>query len=103
MDFSTIYRDRIPYLFKQVQIKGWVPKQPNAKVQEKTRSSSKKLSKAALKQSLKEAMDNIDDYSEDQIIKTVEDASSTESSSVDNGDMCNTQGLALAYMEFDNE
>ncbi|KAH0715140.1 hypothetical protein KY284_008045 [Solanum tuberosum] len=33
----------------KILVKGWVPKQPNAKVQEKARPSSKKLSKAALK------------------------------------------------------
>ncbi|KAG5629861.1 hypothetical protein H5410_001578 [Solanum commersonii] len=88
---------------KQIQVKGWVPKQPNAKVQEKARFSSKKLSKAALKQKLKEAMDNLDDYDEDQIMKMIEDAASTESSSEDNGDMCNPKGLALAYMEPDYE
>ncbi|KAH0665125.1 hypothetical protein KY285_026331 [Solanum tuberosum] len=86
-----------------VTVKGWVPKQPNAKVQEKTGSSAKKLSKAALKQKLKEAMDNLDDYDEDQIMKMIEDAASTESSSEDNGDMCNPKGLALAYMEPDYE
>ncbi|KAH0664623.1 hypothetical protein KY285_025829 [Solanum tuberosum] len=86
-----------------VTVKGWVPKQSNAKVQEKTGSSAKKLSKAALKQKLKEAMDNLDDYDEDQIMKMIEDAASTESSSEDNGDMCNPKGLALAYMEPDYE
>ncbi|KAG5569828.1 hypothetical protein H5410_059594 [Solanum commersonii] len=62
-------------------------RQSNAKVQEKARSSSKKLSKATLKQKLKEAMDNLDDYDEDQIMKMIEDAASTESSSEDSGDI----------------
>ncbi|KAG5587356.1 hypothetical protein H5410_047790 [Solanum commersonii] len=99
-NFST---ERIQHLCKQIQVKGWVPKQPNAKVQEKARSSSKKLSKAALKQKLKESMDNLDDYDEDQIMKMIEDAASTESRSEDNGDMCNPKGLALANMEHDYE
>ena len=43
-------------------------------------------------------MDKIDDYSEDQIMMMVIDAASRESTSEDNGDMCNTQGLALAYI-----
>jgi len=98
-NFSKANIERIQYLCKQVQVKGWVPKQPNIKAQEKTRSSSKKLSKAALKQKLKNAMDNLDDYDEDQIMMMIEDAASTESSSEDNGDMCNPKGLALAYME----
>uniref|UniRef100_M1DEN9 Uncharacterized protein n=1 Tax=Solanum tuberosum TaxID=4113 RepID=M1DEN9_SOLTU len=102
-NFSKINVDRIQYLCKQIQVKGWVPKQPNAKVQEKARSSSKKLAKAALKQKLKEAMDNLDDYDEDQIMKMIEDTASTKSSSEDNGNMCNPKGLALAYMEPDYE
>ncbi|KAG5576326.1 hypothetical protein H5410_056460 [Solanum commersonii] len=48
-NFSKSNVDRIQYLCKQIQVKGWIPKQPNAKVQEKARSSSKKLSKATLK------------------------------------------------------
>ncbi|KAH0778476.1 hypothetical protein KY290_004903 [Solanum tuberosum] len=92
--------DRIQYLCKQIQVKGWVPKQPNAKVQEKAKPF-KKLSKAALKQKLKEAMDNLDDYDEDQIMRIIEDTASTESSSEYNGHMCNPKGLALAYIEPD--
>lgn len=48
-------------------------------------------------------MDNIDDYSEDQIMKMIKDASSIESDTDDNGDMCSPQGLALAYMDPDYE
>ncbi|KAG5576454.1 hypothetical protein H5410_056588 [Solanum commersonii] len=79
-NFSKINVERIQHLYKQIQVKGWVPRQPNAK-------------------KLKEAMDNLDYYDEDQIMKMIEDAASTESSSEDNGDMCNPKGLALAYME----
>ncbi|KAG5575497.1 hypothetical protein H5410_055631 [Solanum commersonii] len=98
-EYESIDIERIQHLCKQIQVKGWVPRQPNVKVQEKARSSSKKLSKATLKQKLKEAMDNLDDYDEDQIMKMIEDAASIESSSEDNGDMCNPKGSALAYME----
>uniref|UniRef100_M1DJD8 Uncharacterized protein n=1 Tax=Solanum tuberosum TaxID=4113 RepID=M1DJD8_SOLTU len=98
-NFSKDNVERIQYLCKQIQVKGWVPKQPNVKAKEKAGPSAKKLSKAALKQKLKEAMDNIDKYDEVQIMKMIEDAASTESSSEDNGDMCNPKGLALAYME----
>ncbi|KAH0753194.1 hypothetical protein KY285_006342 [Solanum tuberosum] len=94
--------DRIQYMCKQIQVKGWISKQPNANVQDKAKLS-KKLSKAALKQKLKEAMDNLDDYDENQIMRMIEDAASTESSSEDNVDMCNPKGLALAYMEPDYE
>ncbi|KAG5631410.1 hypothetical protein H5410_003127 [Solanum commersonii] len=90
---NIIFKERIQHLCKQIQVKGWVPKQPNTKSQEKDKSSSKKLSKAALKQKLKDAIDNLDDYDEDQIMKMIEDAASTESSSEDNGDMCNPKGL----------
>ncbi|KAH0730220.1 hypothetical protein KY289_001408 [Solanum tuberosum] len=85
------------------QVKCWIPKQPDAKVQEKTRSSAKNLSKAALKQKLKEALDNMEKYDEHEIIKMIEDAASIESSSEDNGDMCDPKGLALAYMDRDYE
>ncbi|KAH0743047.1 hypothetical protein KY290_031040 [Solanum tuberosum] len=98
-NFSKDTIERIQYLCKQVQVKGWVPKQPNVKAKDKAGPSPKKLSKAALKQKLKEAMDNIDKYDEVQIMKMIEDAASTESSSEDNGDMRNPKGLALAYME----
>ncbi|KAH0654225.1 hypothetical protein KY289_031903 [Solanum tuberosum] len=101
-NFSKTNVDRVQYLCKQIQVKGWVPKQPNAKAQEKVKLP-KKLSKAALRQKLKEAMDNLDDYDENQIMRMIEDAASTESSSEDNGDMCNPKGLALAYMESDYE
>ncbi|KAG5606257.1 hypothetical protein H5410_027749 [Solanum commersonii] len=47
-NFTKINVEHIQHLCKQIQVKGWVPRQPNAKVQEKARSSSKKLSKAAL-------------------------------------------------------
>ncbi|TMW85820.1 hypothetical protein EJD97_022430, partial [Solanum chilense] len=61
------------------------------------------LSKSILKQKLIEAMDNIEDYSEDQIMKMIKDAASTKSDTNDNSDMCNLQGLALAYMDPDYE
>ncbi|TMW87247.1 hypothetical protein EJD97_020227, partial [Solanum chilense] len=61
------------------------------------------ISKTIFKKRLKEAMDNIDDYSEDQIMKMIKDAASTESDADDNGDMCSPQGLALAYMDPDYE
>ncbi|KAH0675904.1 hypothetical protein KY285_023705 [Solanum tuberosum] len=77
-----------PFVKTLSQDESWVPKQPGTKVQEKARTSStKKLSKATLKQRLKEAMDNLDDYDENQIMKMIEDAASTESSSEDNGDI----------------
>ncbi|KAG5612426.1 hypothetical protein H5410_023707 [Solanum commersonii] len=75
----------------------------NYKVQEKTKSSTKSSSKAALKQKLKEALDNMEKYEEHQVMKMIEDAASTKSSSEDNGDMCNPKGLALAYMDPDYE
>ena len=98
--------DRINYLCKQIQVKGWVPKQQgNSAVQntEKVQTSQKKLSKAALKQKLKEAMDNIEDHSEEQIFKLLKDAASSEGEDDDNGYMCNPKGLALAYMDPDYE
>ncbi|KAH0740523.1 hypothetical protein KY290_033566 [Solanum tuberosum] len=97
-NFSKNDFERINYLCKQIQIKGWIPKQPNAKVQEKARPS-KNISKAALRQKLKEALDNMEKYDEQQIMKMIEDAASTGSSSEDNGDMCDPKGLALAYMD----
>ncbi|KAH0752302.1 hypothetical protein KY285_005450 [Solanum tuberosum] len=98
-------KERIPYtkyrnIIKE-HVKGWISKQPNAKVQEKTRSSTKNLSKAALKQKLKEALDNMEKYDEHQIMKMIEDVASTESSSEDNRDMCDPKGLA--YMDPDYE
>ncbi|KAH0730053.1 hypothetical protein KY289_001241 [Solanum tuberosum] len=102
-NFSNNDFERIQYLCKQIQVKGWIPKQPNAKVQEKARSSTKSLSKVALKQKLKEALDNMEKYDEHQIMKMIEDIASTKSSSEDNGDMCDPKGLALAYMDPDYE
>ncbi|KAH0658254.1 hypothetical protein KY289_027002 [Solanum tuberosum] len=85
--------------------KGWVPQQPNVKVQSKDQasSSSKSSSKAALKEKLKDALDNLEKYDGKQIMKMIEDAASTESSSEDNSDICNPKGLALAYMDPDYE
>ncbi|KAG5632211.1 hypothetical protein H5410_003928 [Solanum commersonii] len=76
-NFSKNDFKHIQYLCKQIQVKGWIPKQPDAKVQEKTRSSAKNLSKAALKKKLKEALDNMEKYDEHQIMKMIEDVSST--------------------------
>lgn len=61
------------------------------------------MSKTVLKQKLKEAMDNIEDYSEEQILRMIKDAASTESDTDDKRDMCNPQVLALAYMDPDYE
>ncbi|KAH0746150.1 hypothetical protein KY285_007807 [Solanum tuberosum] len=99
-NFSKNEIDRIQYLCKQIQVKGWVPKQPNPKFQSHKASSSSKIpSKAELKQKLKNALDNLDKYDEEQIMKMIEDAASTEISNYDNGDMCKPKGLALAYMD----
>ena len=88
---------------KQIQVKGWVPKQPAKPIFEKVETSPWKMSKTVLKQKLKEAMDNIEDYSEEQILRMIKDAASTESDTDDKRDMCNPQVLALAYMDPDYE
>ncbi|KAH0658251.1 hypothetical protein KY289_026999 [Solanum tuberosum] len=102
---ESFAQERIQYLCKQIQVKGWVPQQPNVKVQSKDQasSSSKSSSKAALKEKLKDALDNLEKYDGKQIMKMIEDAASTESSSEDNSDICNPKGLALAYMDPDYE
>lgn len=102
-NFSKNDIDHIQYLCKQVQVNGWVPKQPTKLISEKVQTSSRKLSKTILKQRLMEAMDNIDDYSKNQIMKMIKDAASTESDTNDNGYMCSPQGLALAYTDPDYE
>ncbi|KAG5589849.1 hypothetical protein H5410_040363 [Solanum commersonii] len=104
-NFSKNDFDRIQYLCKKIQVKGWIPKQPSIKVQsqDKASSSSKNSSKAALKKKLKDALDNLEKYDEKQIMKMIEDAASTKSNSEDNSDMCNPKGLALAYMDLDYE
>ncbi|KAG5592666.1 hypothetical protein H5410_043180 [Solanum commersonii] len=96
-NFSKTKIDRIQYLCKQIQVKGWTPKQTNSKDQShKTSSSSNTPFKAELKKKLKHALNNRDKYDEKQEMRLIEDVAATESK---NEDMCNPKGLTLAYID----
>jgi len=87
-NFSKTDIDRIKYLFKEIQIKGWTPKQPVLKSHsQKTSSTGKTPSKVELGEKLKKALENLDKHNEKQIMQLIEE------------DMCNPKGMTLAYMD----
>ena len=101
-DITEVHR--IKHLTKTIKIKGWVPKDKPSKGKQVASTSGSqqgsKESKAELKQKLLQALNRLEDTNPLEIQTLLE---SSSSSSNDNGDMLDPQGIAQAYLDYEEE
>ncbi|XP_060203104.1 uncharacterized protein LOC132631536 isoform X2 [Lycium barbarum] len=97
-DITEVHR--IKHLSKTIKIKGWIPKDKKQKMKQASTScrTGSTKSKADLKKKLLQALNRLDEADPLKIQELLDTISSSTS---DNGDMLDPQGMAQAYLDND--